>query len=389
MDIIKCLKKAKINNTINHRILAKSCIVIISCPTASSNLHGSIDRRVEIIGFTEEDQLDYIQAAFENRDEQVKAVQHYHNNKLEELDIHGNSLQASGAISIAKALQGIITLTKLHINDNNITYEAANDIAVVISNNIQLQEFDLGRNDFYEMGTVIIAKTLQNISTLTILRMNDNNITYKVTDYIVTAIFHNIFLQEFNIGGNKLGDTGIVNVARGLQCITTLTKLYIYDNNITYKAADDIAAAISCNTKLQEFDISTNDLQAVGAMKIAKALQGIDTLTKININDNNITFEAASDTAEAISKNIHLQEFDLGRNYFHEVGTIIIAKALQNISPLTILRMNNNNITYKVTDCIAAAISHNIYLQEFNIGGNKLGDTGIVNIAGGLQCIST
>ena len=311
-----------------------------------------------------------------------------HNNKLEELDIHGNSLLASGAISIAKALQGIITLTKLCINDNNITYEAANDIAVVISNSIQLQEFDVGRNDFYEMGTVIIAKALQSISTLTILRMNDNNITCKVTDCIAAAISCNIYLQEFNIGGNKLGDTGAMNIARGLQCISTLTKLYIYDNNITYKVANDIAAAISCNTKLQEFDINTNDLQAVGAMKIAKALQGIDTLTKININDNNITFEAASDIAEAISKNIHLQEFDLGRNYFHE-GTMIIAKALQSISTLTILCMNDNNITYKVTDYIAAAISHNIYLQEFNIGGNKLGDTGIVNIAGGLQCIST
>ena len=62
---------------INRRILAKSYLVITSRPTASSNLHASVDHRVEIVGFTEEDQLNYIQTALENSDEQVKALQHY------------------------------------------------------------------------------------------------------------------------------------------------------------------------------------------------------------------------------------------------------------------------------------------------------------------------
>ena len=51
--------------------------MITSRPTASSKLHGSVDRRVEIVGFTEEDRLDYVQAALKNCDEQVKAVQDY------------------------------------------------------------------------------------------------------------------------------------------------------------------------------------------------------------------------------------------------------------------------------------------------------------------------
>ena len=50
-------------------------------------------------------------------------------------------------MKIAKALQNISTLTKFYINDNDITDEAADDIATVIScNNIQLQEFDHGGN---------------------------------------------------------------------------------------------------------------------------------------------------------------------------------------------------------------------------------------------------
>ena len=161
--------------------------------------------------------------------------------------------------------------------------------------------------------------------------------------------------------------------------------MYIYVNNITYKAANDIAAAISCNIELQEFDINTNKLQAAGTIKIAKALQGINTLTKININDNSITFEAAIDIAVAISKNIQMQEFDLGRNDFQEKGTVIIAKALQNISELTKLYIHDNNITHSeannFADDIAAVIMCNTQIEELDVRENDLYTMEIMKIA--------
>ena len=70
-------KKSIIIDIIHRRILTKSCLVITSRPTASSSLHGSVDRRVEIIGFTEEDRLEYIQTALQSHNEQVEALQHY------------------------------------------------------------------------------------------------------------------------------------------------------------------------------------------------------------------------------------------------------------------------------------------------------------------------
>ena len=70
-------KKSIIVDIIHRRILTKSCLVITSRPIASSSLHGSVDRRVEVIGFTEKDRLEYIQTALQNHDEQIKALQHY------------------------------------------------------------------------------------------------------------------------------------------------------------------------------------------------------------------------------------------------------------------------------------------------------------------------
>ena len=70
-------KESIIVDIISRRTLTKCCLVITSRPTASSHLHSIVDCRVEVVGFTEEDRLDYIQTALENCDEQVKALQHY------------------------------------------------------------------------------------------------------------------------------------------------------------------------------------------------------------------------------------------------------------------------------------------------------------------------
>ena len=310
------------------------------------------------------------------------------NTQLQELHLDGNELRTTSAIKIAKALQGISTLRVLSICDNKITKEAANDFAGAISCNAHLHEFSISRNNLQATGAIKIAKGLQNISTLTKLYICNNNITDEAADDIAAAVSCNIHLQEFNIGGNNLQTTGAIKIAKGLQNISTLTKLYIYNNNITDEAADDIAAAISCNIRLQEFNIGGINLQATSAIKIAKCLQNISTLTKLYINNNNITDEAADDIAAAISCNIHLQEFNIGGINLQATGAIKIAKGLQNISTLTKLYIYNNNITDEAADDIAAAICCNIHLQEFDIVGNNLQETGAINIAECLKNIS-
>ena len=70
-------KSSIIADIIDRRIFAKCCLVITSRPTASSNLHSIVDCKVEIVGFTEEDRLDYIQTALQGNDDKVKALTLY------------------------------------------------------------------------------------------------------------------------------------------------------------------------------------------------------------------------------------------------------------------------------------------------------------------------
>ena len=60
------------------RVVFPDCLLVItSRPTASSHLHSIVNCRVEVVGFTEEDRLEYIKAAIPDSQEKVKALQLY------------------------------------------------------------------------------------------------------------------------------------------------------------------------------------------------------------------------------------------------------------------------------------------------------------------------
>ena len=66
-----------ITDIIECKVLPECDVVITSRPTASENLHAKAQCRVEVLGFTEKDRLDYIHHAFEGMDDKIKAVQSY------------------------------------------------------------------------------------------------------------------------------------------------------------------------------------------------------------------------------------------------------------------------------------------------------------------------
>ena len=313
------------------------------------------------------------------------------NSQLQELDISDNDLQTTGAIVISKALHGISTLTKLCMNKNNISDEAADFLAIAIISNARLQEFDISDNDLQATGAIKILQALQDTSTLTKLYIGKNNITDEAAIHVAHVIACNTQLQELDISDSDLQASGATMISEALQGISTLTKLYISKNNIANDecVANHIAAAITCNTQLQELDISKNYLKTQSTVKILEALQSISTLTKLYINDNNITENAANYIAVVISQNVHLQEIDISNNSLQTSGIIVILKALRSISTLTKLSISRNNISNKAANHIAAVIPCNTNLQELDISDNNLQTSGALQILKALQQIST
>ena len=66
-----------VSKLINRECLKLCNLVITSRPTASADLHGIVDRRVEILGFTKKDRAEYIQQSLEGNADEIKIMQDY------------------------------------------------------------------------------------------------------------------------------------------------------------------------------------------------------------------------------------------------------------------------------------------------------------------------
>ena len=151
--------------------------------------------------------------------------------------------------------------------------------------------------------------------------------------------------------------------------------------------ADNIANILQHKTQLEDICLKGNCLQTNNAITIVKALQNTLALKVLSICDINITDAASDDIATIISHNMYLQELNLGNNYLQAPGAIKIVKALQSICTLTKLYLSNNNITDKAADEIATAISCNSKLQDIDLSENYLQATGAIQIMKALKGI--
>jgi Ran GTPase-activating protein (RanGAP) involved in mRNA processing and transport len=70
------------------------------------------------------------------------------------------------------------------------------------------------------------------------------------------------------VGGNCIGNEGLINICKGLKTNRTLESLSLQSNDINHHGCDVIKDVIP-KTKIFYLDISKNNLGNAGAEKIA------------------------------------------------------------------------------------------------------------------------
>ncbi|XP_065898093.1 protein NLRC3-like [Dysidea avara] len=133
----------------------------------------------------------------------------------------------------------------LNCINNKFSSEAAGDIAVVLSHCCRLQQLWLHGNDLETAGAITIAKALQTVTSLSIFILSKNSIGSEAADDIAAVLSCNTKLKGFCMHMNNLGTLGAIKIARALQNTSSLTWLSISNNNIGSEAANDIITVLS------------------------------------------------------------------------------------------------------------------------------------------------
>jgi len=86
------------------------------------------------------------------------------------------SEKSAGCTLICKTLQKISTIHKLSLNEINIDKEAVDNLAIVLSQNKQIEELDFSNNNLQNAGYIVIFNALRQVTTLTTILFSSNNL---------------------------------------------------------------------------------------------------------------------------------------------------------------------------------------------------------------------
>ena len=289
------------------------------------------------------------------------------NSNLQQLYLANNNLKTS-SILLLQALKGNSKLKVLDLNDNNMTGEAAEDLASVIKNSFNLKRLYLANNDL-KTSSVLVLQALKEISKLTVLNLNGNNMTVKAAEDLASVIKNNSNLEQLHLANNDLRTSSIL-ILQALKKSCRLKVLDLNCNNMTEKAAENLTSVIKNNSNLEQLYLANNDLRTSSTL-ILQALKENSELKTLNLNSNNMTGKAAEDLASVIKSNSNLEQLGLANNDL-EASSILILQALKENSKLKVLNLNSNNMTGEAVEDLASVIKNNSNLERLHLGSNDL-----------------
>ena len=252
----------------------------------------------------------------------------------------------------------VTKLQKLEINCTELTLQQAAAIFTAVSEESTMIELDISDNDLSGVDPELLAKAVNNLTTLYI---ENTNLTLQQTEAILTAVSEGSKMIKLNIVENNMSgvDPGLL-----AKAVANLETLDIGRTELTQQQATAILSGISKGTKLTKLNISLNNLSGVDSELLAKAVANLETL---DIGSTERTECGATKILSGVSKGSEVTKLNMSWNNLSGVDRGLLAKAVTNLESLDVI------VTELITQQAAAilySVSDGSKLTKLNITGN-------------------
>ncbi|XP_067835798.1 NACHT, LRR and PYD domains-containing protein 3-like [Heptranchias perlo] len=186
--------------------------------------------------------------------------------------------------------------------------------------------------------------------------------------------------QVLRLGRNKLGDSGVKLLSAALRnpdC--KIQELWLWANDLTDSCTEDLSSALSANRSLTVLNLGINKLGDSGVKLLSEALRNPDCkIQKLQLWDNDLTASCTEDLSSALSTNRSLTVLDLGGNKLGDSGVKLLSAALRNPDcKIQELHLNDVGLTDSCTDDLSSALSTNRSLTGLSLGSNSFTDRSV------------
>ncbi len=307
------------------------------------------------------------------------------NSTLQQLDLSGSNICASGLGYIAKGLRHNTGLVKLSLHECSVSVTKDNGplLEEILKENRTLQELDISHNPIGASGLGYIAKGLRHNTALVKLSLLQCSVSVTEDNgpLLEEMLRENRTLPELDLTHSIIGASGFGYIAKGLRHNTGLVKLSLpqCDVSVTESNGPLLEEMLGENRTLRELDISHNPIGASGLGYIAKGLRHNTALVKLSLLQCSVSVTADNGPLleEMLRENRTLQELDLTTNPLGASGLGYIAKGLQKNSGLVKLHLRCCHLRITAADngwLLTTMLEENLTLEELDLSDNKISD---------------
>ena len=310
------------------------------------------------------------------------------NATITELDLRHNFLGPKGLANLIQPLLGAnTTLRILCLKNNHLTYKASSSIASLIRHCSSLEELHLGNNDITHRG---IGRCSLEIATHSLKRIHlaHNHLGTKGIAKLVKDLgdSHQRDLLFLDLTCNQAGNKGMQAIMGWLLYDRTLQKLWLSSNDLGPSSGGMWSSVLLHNYSLIELRLGGNQLGNEGATDLAKGLGQNQSLVHLELDWNQIGDEGGKAISVALTKNGKLQVVDLNGNQISREGGMALAKALPYHLQLRELGLDHNRLDDQVAyEFGQALLSCGPNLQTIRYTDNCFTEEGLYTIDQALR----
>ncbi|XP_039187175.1 ribonuclease inhibitor-like isoform X2 [Crotalus tigris] len=311
------------------------------------------------------------------------------NQELIELNLSNNELGDAGVDALCKGLLNPnCKLQKLWLRNCNLTTACCEKLRSVVSKS-SLTELHLGDNSLGTSGGRTLCQGLVDSSCqLESLQLQFCDLTKENIDALCSVLCVKSSLQMLNLSNNKLGDEAVKHLCQALvKGSSNLQSLQLESCEITRASCDDLSTFLSSTPSLTELCIGDNNIGDAGLAVLCQGVQNPNSkLEKLWLWECNISAAGCEELAKIIGTKETLKEMSLLGNPVTNEGVELLCQGLKNPkTKLQSLWLRDCGLTAACCKSISSALSVNSVLKELQLGGNSIGDEGVIEICEGVS----
>ncbi|XP_072133248.1 NACHT, LRR and PYD domains-containing protein 3-like isoform X1 [Mobula birostris] len=204
---------------------------------------------------------------------------------VETLSFSGMTLTPIDCAVLSHAIGHCDTIKQLDLEYCHIQCEGIQRLGPGLH---KCRELRLSFNKLGDSGVKLVSAALRNPECkIQKLWLNDVGLTDSGAEDLVSTLSTNPSLRGLNLGGNKLGDSGVKLVSAALrnpEC--KIQKLWLNRVGLTDSGVEDLVSALSTNPSLTELDLRLNSLTDRSVPALRRLILTLPSLERIRLGDN-------------------------------------------------------------------------------------------------------